>query len=102
MKSKKRQFHCEKCGNPCEIYKKGRKHRVLVCPKCGVIATNPLPLAAIAAAAPFVIDAISSIIPKKSEQTTSAAPRGELPTHKARGGETKGERYVKLALGGKA
>lgn len=42
----KRQFHCEKCGSPCEIYKKGKKHRVLVCPKCGVIATNPLPLIA--------------------------------------------------------
>lgn len=46
MMKKKRQFHCEKCGSPCEIYKKGKKHRVLVCPKCGVIATNPLPLMA--------------------------------------------------------
>ncbi len=43
---KKHQFHCEKCGNPCEIYKKGKKHRVLVCPECGVLATNPLPLLA--------------------------------------------------------
>ena len=23
------------------IYKKGKKHRVLVCPQCGVLATNP-------------------------------------------------------------
>ncbi len=45
---RKHQFHCETCGSPCEIYKKGKKHRVLVCPKCGVIATNPLPLAAAA------------------------------------------------------
>ena len=27
---------------PCEIYRKGKKHRVLVCPTCGVLATNPL------------------------------------------------------------
>lgn len=40
-KRAKRQFHCERCGNPCEIYKKGKKHRVLVCPQCGVLATNP-------------------------------------------------------------
>lgn len=40
-KRKKRQFHCEKCGSPCEIYKKGKNHRVLVCPQCGVLATNP-------------------------------------------------------------
>jgi len=45
-KKQKRQFHCEKCGNPCDIYKKGKKHRVLVCQGCGVIATNPLPLIA--------------------------------------------------------
>ena len=23
------------------IYKKGKKHRVLVCPQCGILATNP-------------------------------------------------------------
>ncbi len=42
MKRKARQFHCEKCGSPCTIYRKGKKHRVLVCPTCGVLATNPL------------------------------------------------------------
>ncbi len=40
-KGKKRQFHCERCANPCTIYKKGKNHRVLVCPQCGVLATNP-------------------------------------------------------------
>jgi len=40
-RSKKRQFHCERCASPCEIYKKGKNHRVLVCPRCGVLATNP-------------------------------------------------------------
>jgi len=39
---KKRQFHCEKCGSACDIYKKGKAHRVLVCPQCGVLATNPI------------------------------------------------------------
>jgi len=39
---RKRQFHCERCGAACEIYKKGKKHRVLVCPTCGVLATNPI------------------------------------------------------------
>lgn len=43
-KAPKRQFHCEKCGNPCTIYKKGKNHRVLVCPSCGVLATNPFSL----------------------------------------------------------
>lgn len=41
MRKTKRQFHCEKCNSPCTIYKKGKKHRVLVCPRCGVLATNP-------------------------------------------------------------
>ncbi len=26
----------------CTIYKKGKGHRVLVCPSCGVLATNPI------------------------------------------------------------
>jgi ribosomal protein S27E len=38
---KAKSFHCQKCGAPCTIYKKGKAHRVLVCPSCGVIATNP-------------------------------------------------------------
>ena len=46
----KRQFHCEKCGSGCNIYKKGKNHRVLVCPTCGVLATNPLSLKGIAKA----------------------------------------------------
>lgn len=41
MKRKKHQFHCAKCNSALEIYKKGKKHRVLVCPICGILATNP-------------------------------------------------------------
>lgn len=40
MKRKKHVFYCEKCDNPCLIYKKGKQHRVLVCPMCGILATN--------------------------------------------------------------
>lgn len=68
-KVKKHQFHCEKCSSPCEIYKKGKAHRVLVCPNCGVIATNPLPL--LAMAAPFAIKAAKKLL-------TKSTPEGEV------------------------
>ncbi len=48
VKKRKHQFHCQYCGSGCEIYKKGKGHRVLVCPNCGVLASNPLPLLAAA------------------------------------------------------
>jgi len=41
VKKRKHQFHCQNCTSPCDIYKKGKNHRVLVCPNCGVLATNP-------------------------------------------------------------
>ena len=41
MRKKKHSWHCEKCHSECTAYKKGKGHRVLVCPHCGVIATNP-------------------------------------------------------------
>lgn len=37
----KHEFHCAKCNSACRIYRKGKKHRVFVCPLCGVLATNP-------------------------------------------------------------
>lgn len=40
MRHKKHLFHCEKCGIECTIYKKGKHHRVLICPQCGILATN--------------------------------------------------------------
>lgn len=43
--AKKHPFHCQKCNNVIEIFKKGKKHRIMVCPLCGVIATNPFSLA---------------------------------------------------------
>jgi len=71
-RSKKRQFHCQRCTLPCEIYKKGRNHRVLVCPQCGVLATNPFSFggalggaatgAAVGSAIPLVGTAAGGII----------------------------------------
>jgi len=40
-KKKKHQFHCARCGSPCQIYKKGTAHRVLICPQHGILAVNP-------------------------------------------------------------
>ncbi len=77
MAKKKHQFHCEKCGQPCEIYKKGKKHRVLVCPECGVIATNPLPLVAGA----MLASAASSLF-KKKEKPTAEAKSGSVVVNK--------------------
>lgn len=51
MARKKANFHCDKCHSACTIYKKGRKHRVLVCPHCGVLATNPFSLSGLATGA---------------------------------------------------
>ena len=36
----KNTFFCDRCDSPCMIYRKGSSHRVLICPKCGVLATN--------------------------------------------------------------
>lgn len=78
MKKLKHQFHCEKCGNPCEIYKKGKNHRVLVCPTCGVLATNPLPLLAGIAAGKAIktgVQAVSGLVTGKSKKKESDVQR---------------------------
>lgn len=38
---KRHTFHCQKCNSELEIFKRGKSHRVMVCPNCGIIATNP-------------------------------------------------------------
>jgi len=43
-KRKKKQILCAQTGMPCEWYKKGRKHRVLVRSDGVIIANNPIPL----------------------------------------------------------
>lgn len=78
MKKLKRTFHCERCGNPCTIYKKGKNHRVLVCPQHGVIATNPLPL--LAMAAPAAISAVSGLLSKR--ETANVGTTGSACHHR--------------------
>ena len=44
---KRRKFHCHICEAPCEVYRKGKTHRILICPNHGILASNPLPLMAV-------------------------------------------------------
>lgn len=82
---KKRKIYC-KCGAEVQIYKKSKKHRVFVCSNCGIIATNPLPLLPIlAAAAPYLIEKgvdLISGIGKKKPKVSSEAETVSCPTHK--------------------
>lgn len=48
---KKRIINCGICGSPCTWYRKGKRHRLLICPNDGIIASNPLPLAPLLASA---------------------------------------------------
>ena len=52
-KRHKKPLICYSCGSIIEIYKKGKKHRVFVCPNCGIIADNPGLLTMIKQAKPF-------------------------------------------------
>jgi len=94
---KKRQLHCGKCGNAADFYKKGRGHRLLVCPKCGVIASNPLPLAAIAMAAPAILEGAKGLM-GGDKKTAQEAGRQKIVTDSL-DKPNKAERYVKMALG---
>jgi DNA-directed RNA polymerase subunit RPC12/RpoP len=40
-KRKKKGWKCNRCGQSVNIYRKGKKHRIMHCPVCGVIAINP-------------------------------------------------------------
>ena len=97
MTKKRRVFHCENCKSPCEIYKKGKTHRVLVCPRCGILASNPLPLAALAASA------LPSLIEKGGELLGGGKKKEKGDIQKivtdSLDKPNKGERYVKMALG---
>ncbi len=108
MKQKKHQFHCSKCDAACEIYKKGKSHRILVCPNCGILATNPLPLLAaggMALARSGIlkkgIKSASSLIGLgggKDEKITPPSRQTIITDSKDKA--NIGERYVKMALGG--
>lgn len=106
MRKKKHQFHCVKCGSEAYIYKKGRSHRLMVCPKCGIIASNPLPLLALAAtAAPTIIDKVGGLFSKKKkkagkEEENQAGSYPRKITTDSLDKPNKGERYVLEALKG--
>lgn len=95
---KKRQFHCNHCGSPCTIYRKGKGHRVLVCPHCGVIATNPTLagsiLKGVVSAVPVVGGAASSII-GDIQAKHDAKKTPEVHTHR---GLSNFERALMLEL----
>lgn len=101
----KRVFHCQRCDNPCTIYKKGKKHRVLVCPECGIIATNPLPLLALAAGArlakPLISKVAGSFLGGNAPPATSSkAATSTKQITDSLDKPNKPERYVDLALRG--
>jgi len=68
MAKKRQVFHT--CGAEVNVYRKGKKHRVFVCSRCGIIATNPIPLlgALAAAAAPTLIEKTAGYFSKDKAQ----------------------------------
>lgn len=87
-KRKKHSFHCQKCGSECTIYKKGKAHRVLVCPECGVIATNPSVVGKIikgvAKSVPFLGTAVSvgeELLKKDSKAQSFPPPHRHRAAH---------------------
>ena len=96
-------FHCNHCASPCTIYKKGRGHRVLVCPNCGVIATNPTLAGSIfkgvVGAVPIVGGVASGVIGGIQEHKAqkSSAKRSAQPIE-VHHGKTSFEKALMLEL----
>ncbi len=95
---------------PCEIYKKGKGHRVLVCPECGIIARNPGFLGKVLKrtgkavlgeipGASAVMEGIGLVKDLKGSQKSSSESRSQKIVTDSLDKPNKGERYVKLALG---
>ena len=77
----KKQFHCQKCNSACTIYKKGKKHRVLVCPQCGVLATNPLSFKGALSAAASSIPIVGGLASYAVDNIGGKSPKtSNLPT----------------------
>lgn len=79
--AKKHQFHCSACGSEADIYKKGKNHRVLVCQKCGVLASNPIPLllaGAVSTAIKYAPSAISA-----GKKVLGSIDKGNEPTQQS-------------------
>lgn len=62
MTRKKKGFRCEKCNSEIQIYRRGKGHRLFVCPSCGILASNPLPLLAGALLAKKAVQVGSSLL----------------------------------------
>lgn len=60
-KCNKKHIYCNRCGNVATWYKKGKK-RVLVCPKCGILAHNPIPWSLIGGAVGSIVPGVGTAI----------------------------------------
>jgi len=107
VKRKKHQFHCNNCNSECMIYKKGKAHRVLVCPQCGVLATNPFSLGGLAKGIVKNTPVIGTAYSLAEESgllggssPTKEKPKSEKHIYDSLDKPNKNERYVKMALGG--
>lgn len=101
--AKRKNFHCNNCEAECTIYKKGKGHRVLICPNCGVLATNPSAVGKVLKkvgkgalrSIPFVGDIGAELLTKETSPS-----RATSPTFKTQRKDNSLEK-IKYALGGK-
>ena len=104
MKHRKHQFHCQRCGSPCEIYRKGKNHRVLVCPNCGVLATNPTVAGKLlkigASLIPGVGGVASALIGGIQDNKAEKKPKEHTEHHYQSHTPTYGERAINKELYG--
>lgn len=86
MAKGKKHIYCQKCGNISNWYRKGKRYKVLVCPKCGIIAHNPIPWSTIGSVVGSVIpggslvgglvgSAIEGITEQKDKPAKQTVPR---------------------------
>lgn len=91
MAKKKHHWLCGQCEHPCEVYKKGKSKKTLVCPTHGIIAHNPSPFKKIAdIATDFVpggrivknVLGVAGLNPfdEKEKQHSSSTPRRSYST----------------------
>ncbi len=99
MVKQKRQFHCEICGSECMIYNKGKKHRVLVCPSCGVLATNPFSLRKAVKGVAKSVPVLGQVLGATEGFTSEKQPRQTLAPRSPRNNYQLEK--IKYALGGK-
>jgi len=92
---RKKVIHCGRCDSPATWYRKGKNHRVLLCGRCGVIASNPAPLAALAV--PALSAAGSWAMGKMSKKGEEAGERQVIVTD-SKDRPNYGERVVNQVM----